>query len=126
MRHKLHKFKNSTENLNSTKYNAESLLLNRELENLIHQQKIRNNKIKKNCQSTKYDPSPSFYRAMKENQQWKKIIDNCEIDMEDGTKNELTNPSEIAGHISLIKKNYLQATNSNSIQTMELKKFCHK
>ena len=47
---------------------------------------MRDLKIREQYQRTKDDPSTYFYRVMSENHKKERIIDNCEIKVEDWTK----------------------------------------
>ena len=85
-------------------------MIRKELEEILIQKKsTKNLRIRQKYQSNKSDPSTTFYRALSENKK-KRIIDNLEVYMEDGTTKELTKPSEIAGHLSSI---YAKLFNGN-------------
>ena len=108
--------KNKKGLINSKKFNLESIILNRKLEEINNKKKeLRETKLREKIQATKNDPSPTFYKMMSYNQKKKIIVDSCEvIDEEMGTRTELNDPAEIAGHIaSVYAKIFNNEINSN-------------
>ena len=71
--------------------------------------------MRENYQATKDDPLATFYKMMSDNQKKKRIIDSCEVNNEElGTKRDLKDPGEIAGHIaSVYEKIFNYQINSN-------------
>ena len=96
--------KNKKGLINSKKFNLESIILNRKLEEVNNKKKeIRETKLRENYQATKDNPSATFNKMMSDNQKKKRIIDSCEVNNEElGTKRDLKDPGEIAGHIASV------------------------
>ena len=102
IREDMHNLKLSECKMNSVKYNLEHQKLNRRLEEINRQKRdLRETKLREKYQSTKDDPSPTFYQNLSEQKKRKRVIESCDILGDDGSiKEKLNHPAEIAGHIS--------------------------
>ena len=106
--------------MNSIKYNIEHQKLNRQLEEINRQRReLRETKLREKYQSTKDDPSPTFYQNMSEQKKRKRFIDSCDILEDDGSlKEKLSHPAEIAAHISSTYAKLFNSKSQTNMQTL--------
>ena len=107
--------------MNSMKYNIEHQRLNKQLEEINRQRReLRETKLRDKYQSTKDDPSSTFYQIMSEQKKRKRLIESCDIMNDDGTvKEKLSHPAEIAAHISATYAKLFNSKSQTSMQTLK-------
>ena len=62
---------------------------------------------------------PTFYQTISDHQKSKRKVEFCEVTRSDGSKHELTNPTEIAGHIAAVYRKTFNGNFSSDIERLK-------